>query len=1183
MVQLAQFRQNMSEASNKFSGRVGVTLEEQRELMEMKKLKEDSLADPEQHQRLKAIEVSRKRMYSSAIKCHTNLTCIQSDATKPSLHHDHNDSLLVQWEAWQDFLSPKIRDRFEEYVSLMNRAYQTSGYKDAGEGWRNDFVTDTFEQDMQRLYYQILPLYEQLHAFVSRKLKTRYGEKDFPKTGQIPAHLLGQPWERNWNLLFDKLIVSSDVNIIDKITQNMINKNFTHETIFQLAEDFYTSIGLRSMTSSFWLKSILEKPRDRDIDCEPSAWDFQSPGDYRIKMCTGISHGDLLKAYQLMGKVELYMSYQHLRFPVRKEAFPGLEEAIGGLISLSVQTTDYLQRVQLADGVLENEETELQLLISTALDIVAEIPHDYVVDQWRWSVFDGYISPSNYNKEWWELKCRLQGVFSPLPRESNKFDPGADYYIATSRPSSSHIIGNILAFQLHKAICESFGHKGLLHKCNIYGRNETSSKLRSMLQLGRFKSWKELLFEITGNSKIDASALMEYFQPLFNFFQMKNVNNYGWDSMCPPDENNLEPSMNVTEVDMVKQFINNFEMDVIQAKKEYAEALWNLETNVTDYNRQSMLNKSFLLEQFLTDKADEAAIYSSTNLPKDLSEQLNIVKYLGWTSPENDTHIKQLDNIESDIEAIFSTAQVCLEKDTCLERTPGVETFMATSRDYDKLLAVWTGWHDATGRKLKPLYPEYVELSKAAYQSSGISDLESFWHASFGTSLEDDLYNLLAQIQPLYEQLYGYVHRRLTLHYGKDRFPTSGHIPAHLLGNMWANNWDSLRDIMLPFPDTTMANTTAEMIRQNYTISDMAHTAEDFFISLGLKPKTKYFWNRSELIKPTDGRKFLCKPKAGDMYSKNDFRIHMCAAVNEQSLLALHHEMGQVQYYMQNEYQPLVFRYVDNDAVSETFGGVVTLSVQTKDHLRKIGLMNQVLNENETDLNILMDRALKEVASMPYNFLKDQWQRSVLQGNTQPKNYNSHWWELRCRHQGIFPPVPRHASDFDPGAEHSVPGDGAHTWYFLRSIMLYQIHKAACDAAGHKGPLHRCDIYGSKAAGDKLRKFLHLGSSRSWPEALEIMTGQRRVDPSAILEYFHPLYEFLKKKNGNSFGWDPQCPKFDKDEDLDAGKDFNQSEVEIAQKFVEDYNMESLNYQHLSSVYSWNLKTNYTTHNQEVL
>jgi len=160
------------------------------------------------------------------------------------------------------------------------------------------------------------------------------------------------------------------------------------------------------------------------------------------------------------------------------------------------------------------------------------------------------------------------------------------------------------------------------------------------------------------------------------------------------------------------------------------------------------------------------------------------------------------------------------------------------------------------------------------------------------------------------------------------------------------------------------------------------------------------------------------------------------------------------------------------------------------------------------------------VAFLPFGLLIDQWRWKVFSGDVKPADYNTAWWALRNKYQGISAPTARAATDFDPGAKYHVPANTPYTRYFLARILQFQFYRALCQEAGHTGPLHQCSFYGSKEAGAKLNAMLEVGMSKPWPEALYQLTGSRQMDATALTDYFAPLKKWLDEQNrGNVLGW----------------------------------------------------------------
>jgi len=284
------------------------------------------------------------------------------------------------------------------------------------------------------------------------------------------------------------------------------------------------------------------------------------------------------------------------------------------------------------------------------------------------------------------------------------------------------------------------------------------------------------------------------------------------------------------------------------------------------------------------------------------------------------------------------------------------------------------------------------------------------------------------------------------------------------------------------------------------------------------------FWDKSMLTKPDD-RDVVCHASAWDFYNRVDFRIKQCTEVDMGWLTTTHHEMGHVEYYLQYKDQPVVFRRGANPGFHEAIGDTLALSVATPEHLQLIGLAPDFVDNTEGDLNFLMNQALQKIAFIPFGYLIDQWRWDLFSGQFDKSEYNERWWDVRCRYQGVSPPVTRDGSDFDPGAKYHVPAGVPYIRYFVSTILQFQFYQSLCQTAGNTGPLHRCDFYNSKEAGTKLGNMLAVGSSIPWPDALELVAGTREMSVQPLLEYFRPLRVWLEEQNaGYPKGWTDACP-----------------------------------------------------------
>jgi peptidyl-dipeptidase A len=365
--------------------------------------------------------------------------------------------------------------------------------------------------------------------------------------------------------------------------------------------------------------------------------------------------------------------------------------------------------------------------------------------------------------------------------------------------------------------------------------------------------------------------------------------------------------------------------------------------------------------------------------------------------------------------------------------------------------------------------------------------------------------------------MHAFVRWKLAQQYGKDVVREDAPIPAHLLGNMWAQEWTNLYPILAPPNSYSGEEITAALQAKNIDAERMVHYGESFFTSIGFDPLPTTFWQRSLFTKPRD-REVDCTASAWSIDYQDDLRIKMCVEPNADNFATVHHELGHNFYQRAYNKQPPLFQNSANDGFHEAIGDTIALSV-TPEYLKQIGLIDSVPPPS-ADIGLLLEKALDKVAFLPFGLMVDEWRWKVFSGAIKPADYNKSWWELRRKYQGVAPPIPRSEADFDPAAKYHVAANVPYARYFLATILHFQFHRALCKEAGYTGPLNRCSIYSNKAAGAKLAKMLAMGASRPWPDALETLTGERQMDAAAMLDYFAPLKKWLDEQNaGHKVGW----------------------------------------------------------------
>jgi peptidyl-dipeptidase A len=568
------------------------------------------------------------------------------------------------------------------------------------------------------------------------------------------------------------------------------------------------------------------------------------------------------------------------------------------------------------------------------------------------------------------------------------------------------------------------------------------------------------------------------------------------------------------------EFVARINDEIAELGRETGKAFWVQATYITRDTNFLAARASEQWLAFNSRAVEESKRYVGQPLDPETERQMNLLR-LGTSMPApNDPEKRaELATIAAEMEGMYGTAKYCRDDGTCLSDTDIIR-LMATSTDYDELLDVWAGWR-TTARPLRPMYTRFAELTNEGARELGFANLGEMWKSNYdmpAAAFETETERLWSQVKPLYEELHCYVRDKLADHYGEDQVSRTGPIPAHLLGNIWAQEWANVYPLVQPYEGVAELDVTGALETQEWDEVRMTKTAENFFVSLGMPELPQTFWERSLLKKPRD-RDVVCHASAWPLDGGDDVRIKQCVEPTEEQLTTLHHELGHIYYYLMYKDLPPLYKSGAHDGFHEGIGDTLELSM-TPAYLAELGLVDELAEDPRATINLQMKAALNKIAFLPFGKLIDQWRWDVFAGKTTPENYNAAWWELRTTYQGITPPVERTEADFDPGAKFHIPGNTPYTRYFLARILQFQFHRALCEAAGHEGPLHTCSIYGNEEAGRRLIAMMKLGASRPWPEALELLTGSREMDASAIIDYFAPLMDWLAIQNeGKTCGW----------------------------------------------------------------
>ncbi len=584
-----------------------------------------------------------------------------------------------------------------------------------------------------------------------------------------------------------------------------------------------------------------------------------------------------------------------------------------------------------------------------------------------------------------------------------------------------------------------------------------------------------------------------------------------------------------------KAFAAQVEVDLKKQWVRSSVAEWIKSTYITDDTEENAANVNGDLMAYVGQAIKQSRRFSKLKLDPDTARQLYLLALAplaqsqAVAAPEDPRKRAELASLATGLEGTYGKGKWCganytpgkdekADKEHCKDLQQ-LSDVLAKSQSYEEQKAAWEGWHTIS-KPMRGNYARMVELANEGARETGWKDTGDLWRAGYDMSsadFEKETDRLWGQLKPLYDQLHCYVRTQLAKKYPGKVSPT-GPIPAFLLGNMWAQEWNNLYPLVEPYPNTASLDVTAALKKQNYDPIKLVKTGESFFMSLGLPALPKTFWERTQFVKPP-GRDVVCHASSWDVHYDNDLRLKMCIDIDEENFVTVHHELGHSYYFTSYYRLPVLYQQGANDGFHEAIGDALTLSI-TPEYLKRLGLIDKIPEGDKGLIDLQMKRALEKIAFAPFARMVDQWRWDVFSGKTPPSQYNKHWWELRLKYQGIAPPSVRGEEYFDPGAKYHVAADVPYMRYFLALILQFQFHRALCKAAGFTGPLHACSIYGNKAAGAKLKAMLELGASKPWPDALYAISGERQMDATAVVDYFAPLMTWLKEQNaGAKCGW----------------------------------------------------------------
>lgn len=541
-----------------------------------------------------------------------------------------------------------------------------------------------------------------------------------------------------------------------------------------------------------------------------------------------------------------------------------------------------------------------------------------------------------------------------------------------------------------------------------------------------------------------------------------------------------DESCSALEVDALA-FLKKVDEKLKMIRNVEYNAAYNYNINVTEENRVRMIEVQTENSQYAKEIAQIIKERGFHDIKDNelIQRQIKILGKLSVDALSEDDY-NTLMNAISMMQSNYAKAKVCSYEDRTkcdLALEPEIQERIKNSRDPDELAYYWKEWYDHAGLPAKQNFKTYIELTRKASKINGLMSYADDWVDEYDDkNFEANIDTIYNEILPFYKELHAYVRYRLKEKYGEDKLPANGNIPMHLLGNLWAQSWNEVIDIINPYPDTPFIDVTDEMVKQGYTQEKIFRMGDDFFQSLNMTKLPESFWTLSVLKKPEDpNREIVCHASAWDFFKKDDVRIKQCTEITQDHFYIAHHELGHIQYYLQYQDQPVVFRGAPNPGFHEAVGDTIALSVNSPKHLKKIGLIDSDELDEKSRINELFKKAVQKIIFLPFSYTMDKYRYGVFRNEIKESNWNCGWWKMRSMFGGVEPAVERSEADFDPTAKYHIDANVEYLRYFTAHVFQYQFHKALCikakqfDASDPKSFLDNCDIYGSTEAGEAFK------------------------------------------------------------------------------------------------------------------
>ncbi len=561
-----------------------------------------------------------------------------------------------------------------------------------------------------------------------------------------------------------------------------------------------------------------------------------------------------------------------------------------------------------------------------------------------------------------------------------------------------------------------------------------------------------------------------------------------------------------------QKFIDTYTDQYVKLYTASSEAQWKSNTEIVEGDSTNTVNAQKADEAMAAftgskENIDNARKYleQKAKLTEIQVKQLELMLYMAANNPQTIADVvKQRIKAENEqTRQLYGYQYMVAGKKVS---TNDIDDMLKKETDINKRLVAWESSKEI-GKSLKPGLVNLRDLRNKTVQALGYHDYFTYQVSDYGMKSDEMMQTmdrLMEELRPLYRELHTWMRYEMAKKYGVSTVPD--YLPAHWLPNRWGQDWSSAVNVEGINLDSILKTKSPEWIVKE---------GEKLYTSLGFPALPQTFWQKSSLYpyRADSSVKKNNHASAWHMDLNNDVRSLMSVEANSEWFETANHELGHIYYYLTytNKEVPPLLRGGANRAYHEAIGTMMGLAAMQKPYLAGRGLIDA--NVKTDSIQALLKEALNSVVFIFFSSgTMSNFEKELYVDNLAPDKFNTRWWELAKKYQGIEPPSARNEEYCDAATKTHINDDPAQYYdYALSYVILYQLHNHIAKNILYQDP-RATNYYDQKGIGEFMQKIMQPGASKDWRKVLKESTGDE-LNGKAMLEYFQPLVNWLKEQN----------------------------------------------------------------------